>query len=253
MSECFVQAAKFGDIISLLPLLSYRAEKNREPVNLVVSKQYCDAVYNLDYIKADIVDDHWQNLEFFLKYAKRKYDKVYCTQTYGKTVAIEHRYPSFQHDQWARAKSLWLFDKLPLIIPRPTYAKELVKNHLGEVRTILFADQGESSQFGHADDLYSSLVSEFGKTHKVVRLSAIRLEHFTDFVSLYDSAEAIIVTETAHLHLSKATRKPVFALVTDTPTRWHGSAWSKQFKLHIRYSQYQRRKQELIEGIRSVL
>lgn len=240
-------------MLSILPALKWKCDQEKSPVNLVIAEQYAYIVSNLDYIMPHIWNGHWQDLEGALKMAKQHYSKVTVPQTYGKTVAIQHRYPSFQYDQWQRAGVLHLWDKLPLIIPRPTNAKELVERHMGNRPAILFADKSESSQFEKSDELAGLLQQQFGQTHQVIRLSTIRLERFTDFVALYDAADAIIVTETAHLHLSKATAKPVFALVTDKPQRWHGSAWSKHFKAHIRYSAYERRKAELIESIRSVL
>lgn len=251
--DAYCILGKAGDLLSVLPLLSHKAAQQKSPVNLVISKEYADVVSGLDYVKADIIDVHWQNLEQSIKYSKRKYDKCHIAQTYGKTVAIQHRHPSFQHDQWNRCQALHLFDKLPLIIPRPSNAKELVERYMGKRPAILFADKGESSPFLHGDYLAGLLQESFGKTHDIIRLSTIRLDKFTDFVALYDAASILVVTETAHLHLSKASKTPTFALVTDTPERWHGSAWSKQFKLHIRYSQFQRRSMELIEGIRSCL
>lgn len=253
MSTAFILLGKIGDLLSSLPMLSRRAEIEKYPVNLVVSKQYSNVVSGLDYIKTDVLSIHWQDLETGIKYAKRKYDKVFVPQTYGQTVGIQHRHPSWQFDQWSRCGQLHNFDKLPLVIPRPANAQEIVARHLGDRPTILFADKGESSQFESSDHLAGRLESEFGKSHQVVRLSSIRLEKFTDFVALYDAAACLIVTETSHLHLSKACDIPIFALVTDKPERWHGSAWSHKFKLHIRYSQFKRREQELIEGIRSVL
>jgi ADP-heptose:LPS heptosyltransferase len=253
MNTAYLQLGKIGDVLSILPLLSFKHDRSNIPQNLVISKEYADTVTGLDYINADILDIHWQDLESAIKYAKTKYDKAYCPQTYGKNIAIAHHLPSFQLDQWQRCGELNLFDKLPLVIPRPANTQELVARYLGGRPAILFADQGESSQFEMADQLAATLHREFGNSHQIVRLSSIRLEKFTDFVALYDSADCLIVTETAHLHLSKATSTPVFALATDHPELWHGSAWSQKFKLHIRYSQFKRREQELIEGIRSVL
>lgn len=253
MGEAFIALGKIGDVLNALPILSSRCLKQKSPANLVISKQYSGVVQGLDYIKTDVLSIHWQDLEEGLKYAKRRYDKVLVPSTFGKSVSIQHRLPSWQLDSYARCGELHNFDKLPLVIPRPPNAKELVARHMGERPTILFADKGESSPFESADHLAGRLQSEFGASHQIVRLSSIRLEKFTDFVALYDAAACLIVTETSHLHLSKAANIPIFALATDTPERWHGSAWSHKFKLHIRYSQFKRREQELIAGIRSVL
>ena len=253
MSQCHIMLGKIGDILSIAPVLRWKSDQTRKPVNLVVSKQYAEIVYGLDYIQADVVDFHWQDLERAMKYAKRKYDSVIIPQTYGKTVAIQHRTPSFQYDQWQRAGAMRQWDSLPLVIPRPSNAAALVEHHLGTRPSILFADSGESSQFEFSNQLGEALRKEFGDTHQIVRLSTIRLERFTDFVALYDAADVLVVTETAHLHLSKATKTPTFALITDTPQRWHGSAWSKQFGMAVRYSQYELREMEFLKAIRDQL
>lgn len=242
---------KIGDVLSILPLLQHYASRDRSPVNLVVSKQYSDVVAGLWYINPIIYDGHWQDLRGAIKFAKAKFDTVVVPQTYGRDVTIEHRFPSFQYDQWWRAGGLALWNRLPLTVNRKGH-DEIAEHHMGERPTILFADRGESSQFENSDRLAEKLRGAF-PDHQLLLLSSIRLEHFTDFVALYDKAKAVIVTETAHLHLAKATTTPVFALVTDKPERWHGSAWSKKHLLHIRYSQYERREMELIEGIRSVI
>lgn len=253
MADAAIALGKLGDVISILHLLRHWAQKQKSPYNLIISEQYSDVVSGLDYIKPDILSIHWQDLAEAIKHGKRNYDRTFVPQTYGKNIAIAHRYPSWQLDAYSRCGAVHLFDKLPLVIPRPGNAKEIVARHLGERPSILFADQGESSPFESRDALAQRLSAEFGTSHQIVRLSTIRLEKFTDFVALYDAAACLVVTETSHLHLSKACDKPIFALATDTPERWHGSAWSHKFKLHIRYSQYLRRERELIEGIRSVL
>jgi hypothetical protein len=253
MCDAYVLSGKIGDILNSAALLYKKFQETKSPTVLVTSKQYSHVVNGIEYIRPDVLDEDWQNLEIYIKYAKRKYDRVFIPQTYGKTTAIQHRHASWQMDAYARCGSLHWFDRLPLVIPRPSNAKDLVARHMGQRPTILFADKGESSQFESSDYLAQKLESEFGASHQIVRLSSIRLEKFTDFVALYDAAACLIVTETSHLHLSKACDIPIFALATDKPERWHGSAWSNKFKLHIRYSQFKRREMELIEGIRSVL
>lgn len=251
MNTIFVCLGKIGDVLSLLPLLEHYSKRDKQPVNLLVARQYKEVVEGLSYINPVEWDGHWQDLNGAIAWAKRNFDKVIAPQTYGKNHSIEHRTPSFQYDQWLRAEGLHLWDKLPLTIPRRNH--DFVKSILGDRPAILVADKGESSSFEDSGRLVSVLRDTFGVSHQIVRLGEIRLDRFTDFVSLYDAASAIVVTETAHLHLSKSCKTPVFALVTDKPERWHGSAWSSKFKLHIRYSQYPRRERELIEGIRSVL
>ena len=245
MYQCHIMLGKIGDILSILPVIKWKSDKEKKPMPLVVSKQYADIVSNLDYVEPDIVDCHWQDLEWAMKYAKRKYDSVVVPQTYGKTVAIQHRTPSFQYDQWQRAGALEHWDKLPLEIPRPN-EKDFANRFTEGRRSIFFADKGESSPFGKSEDLLKCLAGDFSN-HKIIRSSEIVLDRFADFTAIYDACDLVVVTETAHLHLSKATQTPVVALVTDSPQRWHGSAWSDRFRFYCRYSDYPSRRDDLID------
>lgn len=253
MSKLWIQLGKIGDILSIAPVLQREWRVNfKEPV-LMVADQYKDVVASLPHIQTHVYNGHWQDLEGAIKLGKREYDEVVIPQTYGKTVAISHTEQGFQLDQWKRAGRLAYFDKLPLEVERPSNAQELVSRHLGSRPCILFADNSESSPFPHAEQCGKMLEKEFGKTHSVVRLSTIRLDRFCDCVALYDAADAVVVTETAHLHLSKATKTPVFAIATDKPSRWHGSQDSRHFRFYCRYSQYLLFEGFLMEGILNVL
>lgn len=219
----------------------------------MVASAYKDVMASVPYVLTHIWNGHWQDLEGAIKLGKREYDEVVVPQTYGKTVAISHTESSFQLDQWKRAGELHNWDKLPLTINRPTNEKDIVSRIMGSRPTILFADHSESSPAPFADRLCALLEREFSKTHQIVRLSTVRLEKFCDCIALYDAADAVIVTETAHLHLSKATKTPVFALATDSPSRWHGSAWSSRFRFYCRYGQYELMESELLNCLRATL
>lgn len=253
MNSVWVQTGKIGDVLSLVPILYGQFRLQGVKPKLLIAEEYADTVALCDYIEPVIWNGHWQDLYSAIQFAKKHFDRVIVPQTYGKEVAIAKRRHSWQLDQYERAGALHQFDKLPLILNRPSNAQELVARHLGIRPTILFADQGESSPFPHSDRLAALLEKEFGATHQIVRLSGIRLDNFCDCIALYDAAKAIVVTETAHLHLSKATKTPVFALTTNLPTRWHGSAWSKHFRFYARYNQYEREEAGLIEAIRKAL
>jgi hypothetical protein len=58
--------------------------------------------------------------------------------------------------------------------------------------------------------------------------------------------------ETVHLHLSKASKVPTIALVTDKPEMWHGTAYQDRFLVHCRYQDYQMRKGEIISALKKV-
>jgi ADP-heptose:LPS heptosyltransferase len=68
-----------------------------------------------------------------------------------------------------------------------------------------------------------------------------------------DAADLIVSIDTSFLHLSAATKTPVIALSTDTPSTWHGSAWHPRFAMHCRYGDYLLRKSELLHVARKAI
>jgi len=191
---------------------------------VVAVRPYSELLNSVDYVQVKKFEGSMQDLSGAIKLAKEDSRDVKVTQLHGKGFTFEHRHPSFQYDQWDRGGMLDKWDKLPLVIPR---GKSLTPK-VNEKPTIVFADHSQSSPFPHKEELAKLLIENF-PSHHVVRLSSIQAPHLFDLLALMDAADLVVTVETAHLHLSKACTKPVIALVTDKPSRWHGSAWSNRF------------------------
>lgn len=224
----------------------------------MVSKQYASILDRVDYCEPVVFPGEWDDLEGALKLAKNNFDKVIVTQTYGRKFPIQHRRSSFQLEAYHRASCLPLWDKLPLVIKRNRKQEQSLLGKLGTngKRFVLFADHSQSSPFLQKDELFD-LVADWLKqqpiARKLVRLSELRLPHLCDFLALYDAADALIAVESAHLHLSKASKTPVLALATDKPSLWHGSCWSNRFAFYARYSEWGNRKQEFLDCLSDAL
>lgn len=245
----YFQAGKNGDVLSLLPIL--KNEPNGEMPTLIVSKEYSRILDRVDYVKPVIWPGDWQNLREGVIWAKQRFSNVIVPQIFGKDFPIAKLTPSFQLDQWLRAGYLDKWDTLPLILKRPNNAKEIVSKHFKSTeKVILYADHSQSSPFTQKDELYRLLVDHFGSTHTIKRLSEIRCEHPLDLLALLDAADCLVTIETMMLHLSAASPTPVIAMIGDSPTLWKGSAWSKRFLAHIRYSDFNNRKSDLVEAIK---
>lgn len=247
----WVQTAKHGDLLSVLPMLHHEFIETGIKPDLLVSKPYRQIPESLSYVNTIIYDGDNQDLDGAIKLAKHRSNKVKVTQLHGKGFKFEHRHPSFQYDQWDRAGMLHKWGKLPLVLPR---TNNLLIWKLGlqesptkspRPRFIIFADHSQSSPFPHKEELAKALIDNF-PSHQIVRLSSVRASHLLDLLALMDGAELIVTVETMHLHLSAACKTPVIALVTDKPSRWHGSAYHPRLALHCRYGDFQRRKQEII-------
>lgn len=253
MKAVHISLGKLGDIFSALPCVHQEYKRTGKPVDLIVSKQYASAVEGVDYIKPIIWNGHWQDLTGAIRFAKKQYQKVIVPQTYGKELPIQKRAPSFQGDSYLRSGMASEWDNLELVLPRPANTAELVKTHLGGHKTILLADKSESSAFPHEAELLKTLAYNFSQTHKVVKLSEIKLPNIKDFLALYDAADLIVTIDTVHLHLSAASKTPVVAFATDKPELWHGSAWKKRFTFYARYSEFESRKDEMVKAVERLL
>lgn len=257
MNRCYVALGKFGDIFSILPILQHEFEQSGERQILMVSRQYLQAVDRVPFVKPFIWESDWQDLRGAVTLAKKQFPDVVVCQTFGKDFPIQHRLASFQLDQWERSGYLDKWDVFPLTLNREESGKELLRKlGFNGQRFILVADHSQSSPFPHVDELIHSLNAFFLTQEKmthVVRLSSIRAKHPLDLLSIYDAAQLIITTETMHLHLSKATKTPVIALATDTPSKWHGSAHSRRFVLYLHYGEFHRRKDEFWAAVKTAL
>lgn len=254
MSKTYLSVGmKYGDIISILPILYQEFISGHRP-RLVISKDYAPLLKGVIYVTPIIYEGNWDDLRGAMRFTKQTIkEKVICLSTSGAGFPIEHRTPSFQLDAWLRAGCINQFTELRPVFDRRSKKREAeLTAKLTSKKFILFADRGQSSPFLHVDDLTKELEINF-PDYAVVKLSELRAEMLYDLLGVYDQATIIITTETAHLHLSGATETPVIALVTDKPTRWHGSAWHPRFKLHVRYSDYLERKGEIIQAVKDVL
>lgn len=251
--KAYLALGKYGDIISILPILHHEWCETRERQTLIISQRYSDLFRNVKYVNPVIFPGDWQDLAGGMRFAKRQFPEVVPCGTFGLDFPIQKRHPSFQYDQWERAGYLHLWDKIPTVVLRHQKPDKVKAAIVGRGPMIVVGDKGQSSPFPQADDLIKVLTEAFGDRYKIVRLSQVKLDHVADLSAMYERAACVVATEGIHLHLAKAGNTPIVAIATDSPSRWHGSAWSSQFLLHVRYSAYEQRKQEILDAIGSVL
>lgn len=236
---------KTGDLIATLPILNHHFSTTGQKPKVMVAKQYAALFDRVPFATPVVFDGDWQDLKGAMMQAKRMDSEIVCLSTYGRDFPIQHKCSSFQLDCYERAGLLSQWDSLPL----PLNAKESTRY---KQPTILYADHAESAPFMQKDELYALLKQSFPK-HDIVRLSAYKLKHFFDFLPWYNAADALVTIDTAHLHLSAASIKPVATLAADKPSRWKGSAWSKRFCFYCRYSEFMWRKEELVDCLKAAM
>jgi len=233
--KAYLQLGKIGDIISILPCLHADYEETGEKSHLVVSRRYAGILEGLDYVEPVIWTGDWQDVTGALRDAKHRFGEVAIVQMHAKDYVPRRQFSSFQLDQWSRCNRLHQWGKLPLPFPK---AQGTI-----ESKIILLGDHSESSPFPPIEDLNLLLTKEF-PSHRIVRLSS-RNVALPELLALYDAAELIVTIDTMHAHFTLASKTPTIVLATDRPSRWHGTAFHPRMAAHVRYGDYEMKKDQL--------
>ncbi len=238
---------KLGDVISILPCLQQEFKETGIKPTLIVAKEYAALPLALPWLSVEVLELSFELIEEAIKWGKRTGTIDFIPQMSGINHKPVRKHPSFQFDQWSRMGRLHQWRELTLELPR-----KLNSSPFRGDDCILFADHSQSSPFPHAEDLFQSLQKAFPR-HHVQRLSTLRLPTLLHFLHLMDAASLIVTIDTSFLHLSRAVKTPVIALVTDQPSTWHGSGYHPRFALHVRYADYELRKSELLFTAKEIL
>ena len=255
----YIQLARLGDCLNLLPLLWADAQSGARSA-IMVQEEYAKHLDNSYY---DLL--FWSGKPHDLKGAMegaRLFGNATCTQVLGpadevlkwtyQPAGLEHAVcTSYQKDSWRVAGRLAEWDLcLPLVFDRRNPEREAKLIPKTKKKIILAALDGISSPFAH-----KPLVLELLKLTNalVIDLSTIKAECFFDLIGLYEKAHCLVATDSAPLHLSRAVPNlPVVALTNDKPILWNGSSWRPQYIWYCRYSDFPARAHEMVGAIKSI-
>ncbi len=162
---------------------------------------------------------------------------------------------SFVREMYRVGRKLHLFGKLPLTFDRrsPEREAEFIRYLPEGPPIILLATTGFSSPFSHGKDLLDLLERTFPDV-RIVDMDAIRAERIYDLLALFERAACLITIDSAMLHLAQVTPQlPVIALIADHPNHWHGSPEYAGQRLRVRYRDFERNKNRIIETARTCL
>lgn len=252
----WIITSKLGDICNALPIIHYEFKKSGEIQTVVTSDRYVDVFHGCSYIHAASYRLSWGDLSGAIKWAKERYEEVKILQCHGDRFPFEQTQKSFQQEVYLRAGLLDQWDKLELVFDKrdENREKELVSKTVPRSKLrgrpfekfLLVGDAGESAPFTQIEELCSMLQSNFGETHKIIRLSTVKAEKIYDLIGIYDRAACLVTIDTVHLHLAKASKVPIIALARDG---WVGASSSKHFMMYAKYSQWDAIKEKLIGAV----
>lgn len=186
--------------------------------------------------------------EWAASFSKR-FDQILVPQCYGQNFT--HECSNFCEEAYRLAGLQHLFGRLPLVFDRRDRERErkLIPDFKKPI--VLVHTQGISSAFHQCHELFDVL-KPLRDEYEIVDLSLVKAYRFYDLLGLYEQSEYLVCIDSGPLHLARAVPDlKVIALITDKPTIWHGTPADRNHVLRLFYSEFDRRKHEIPEAIRS--
>lgn len=263
-------AGRHGDLLIGLPMMHAEFLATGQKQQLVVSAEYANTVSGCSYLEPIIWDGAWNDLGRAHKYALTLSKNVRVCQVAGPKHVLDkivyggkfdRQTDSFECEMYRVSGAMQLWPKnLPLMFDKRDKTRERwllqeVFNDLHwkkkEQPLILVSTSGFSSPFQYTELLWD-LIGMKLKGYNVVDISNLKAERIYDLLGLYEKAHCLIATDSAPLHLAQALHLPVCALIADTPTLWHGSAWRPNHISYVRYSNFPRDYRKMFEAIENI-
>jgi hypothetical protein len=266
MAKVHCNLGRYGDVCAFLPVLKNEYEETGEKPKLIISRDYADILDGVSYVEPIVYYGQFEDITGALKFAKGLgkdvvtsqvvgIPDVVVSQVYGDAHAPKIICDSFQQDSFRLAGKLELWPKQPkLVFDKRDKKREarLVKGIPKDKPWIVVSSGGNSSPFPYNELLWEVLNHSVPEFH-VVDLSKIKAEKFFDLLGVMEhpNTTAMILTDSGPLHLSYATEKPVHAIVTDSPSLWHGSAYRPFYASYTRYKNFPRDLTRILDLIRN--
>lgn len=205
-----VSLRRSGDIVALLPILKHIGSVRNSPVELVVHSEFLPLLDGVSYIKPLEWTGSWEE-----PLAAASKFKAVNAQVFGKLVPRPKPGMNFVNTAWEMLGFTW--DRyLPLDFDRRDYAREerlAAQVFKTDKPKLLVKLHGFSSPLPDRDFVMSSLNAQFGESAEVVNLDEVGAERLYDLIGLLDRADCMISSDTVTLHLCRASKCPVVALV----------------------------------------
>lgn len=244
---CVVALGRYGDIVNVLPVCRELAMRGEAPA-LMVAEQFKDVLDGVGYVEPEVFAGSFTDVKEAVRLAQSKYDRVLVGQVNSRNVGVNTECNSFSEEAWRQMGFREEYGRLPLVFDRRDSEREeqLVKTHRKTAKPLLLVNcAGKSSPFQAAPLLLNHLSKKWGETFEVLDLSTVKAHRVYDLLALMDVAACLITIDTATLHLAAGSHVPMIALLSETPTLWHGSKPKPETLLARRYSEVPERLHEI--------
>lgn len=214
---------RFGDITSALAIAYDLSRKGPKPYFLV-AEPWSSILEGVSYVEPLIFGGgyHEQNRAITWALNNTQSRTIITAQCYMHPHDRDRHTDSYQKESWRVAKWLDKFGTIPTVFDKRDTEREaeLLEGIPQGKPIILVSSHGISSPFSDADNVVTKIRAAFGHDYAIVDLSQVKAKRIYDLLGLMDAAELLVATDSAPLHLARASKAPVIAVIND---EWLGS------------------------------
>lgn len=252
-ASVFVMLGRYGDICNILPMLKSESDAGRRPT-LVVGRDFQDILDGVSYVDRLVWDGPYEGLPECLRWLRRDKEipmPIVC-QFHHNPIDNGRLTDSYQKEVWRLAGRLKDFESRgPLVFDRRDFEREAqLWNRPNSMPLVLVGLESVSSPLKSAKRIREAIREQLGVDFNVVDLSSIRAERIYDLIGLYERAACIVSSDTVHLHLARACKTPILALVNDG---WRGSVTPDLAIDVLRYAELPKRIDEIPKIIQAAI
>lgn len=236
-----VQTGRTGDLIHVLPCARDIALKEGKCA-VVVSAEFASVLEGCSYVDPVIVSTGFTDTQPAIEQARQMFQCVLIGKVNERNETT-NQCESFTEESYRQLGYLDQYNTLLLVFDlRDRERERKLLEMVSDGRPMILVNtSGKSSPYPYRKEL----MKLFPRTHNVVELDKIKAERIYDLLGLMDAAELLTTSDTATLHLAAASGVPVFNLIADKPTLWHGSKPRNNGILNLRYGESLKRMVEL--------
>lgn len=212
---------------------------------------YLPLLAGASYVEAIPFDGRIDDPAAALAWAKKNYPHDDITVSHVENNPDSRRLtPSYQLEAWRLAGALDEFGKWPLVLEHDGEPAAQAMAEIG-VPPIAVALNGISSPWGYGDALWGALSTALPNA-MLVDVTHLRLKSPQDLIPLFNVARCLVTVDTMHLHLARAARVPVVAILQDREP-WFGSVPSPSVVARFNYKEATANLGPVIEAVRRVI
>lgn len=237
----FMCLGRNGDILNALQICYHEYLRTKQPVRLVVAREFEPLLLGFSYIRGIGFEGTQDELPRAMK--ELPYHDMKVIQSW-QNPDQSRLTDSYQKEAWRRAGKLDAFGTVPLVVDRRDKEREakFCSNFNSSKPWILVATKSPSSPFKWGADLLYALEAAF-PNHWIIHISDSHAPRPYDLLGLFDRAALLVTIDSFPLHLARASRIPVIAILNDigsmaTPGPWTASVPPPQTVRAYKYSEF---------------